>query len=131
MKGLFLFSMLALISQSSFAALTYECNVSLNNGTKYYIAMDAQMTEGKSDEIINMRVFKNDNIVLQTIDEELSSARISGERIVVSATDDHGVEVVNIQYFGKKNKKNLLVLSLPNQKKLNFKDVKCGLSQDF
>ena len=119
-----------LVASSAFAAGGFECNVSLNNGTKYEVGGCLPHSD-LMGVCSNVFVSKNGKDIAELPQSQIDGVWSQDGMFLLRVLDaEMSDTLVRINYYGKKSPKNRLVLFVDGAKTVDgkplvFKDVKC------
>jgi hypothetical protein len=119
----YLITVLALISSSAlFAAGSFHCEVSLNNGTKYEVT--GCLSHVSMGICSPVSIWKNDALLAEFAQDQVDGIWFEKNTFLLNVKDENFTkDVLRIEFYGQKNAKNKMNFS--DRRKLSFKDLKC------
>lgn len=114
------------LAQNSYATGGFFCSGETHSGKK--VSVSACVPHGIPGLCSSVSVTVNDKEVLEVPKNQVPAFYISGNFLGLTAMDEEfSGTLVNLEYFGAKNKKNSLEVNVPNGASFKFKDVTCEL----
>jgi hypothetical protein len=112
------------LAQNAFATGGFNCSGETNSGKKVEVL--GCVPHSIPSLCSDVTVAVNDAVLFTVPRDNVPAFYLSGNFIGLQAMDENYNEsLVRLEYFGAKNKKNLLVVKAPNGQTFKFKDVTC------